>query len=50
MLFRSQRLRACVRDGDTVARLGGDEFGILLEGIGSLDVAYSAGRRVEQVE
>lgn len=26
----SQRLSACVRDGDTLARLGGDEFGILL--------------------
>jgi predicted signal transduction protein with EAL and GGDEF domain len=27
-----ERLRACVRSGDTVARLGGDEFAILLEG------------------
>ena len=27
-----ERLRACVRAGDTVARLGGDEFAILLEG------------------
>ena len=27
-----ERLRACVRPGDTVARLGGDEFAILLEG------------------
>ena len=26
-----ERLRACVRAGDTVARLGGDEFAILLE-------------------
>lgn len=26
-----QRLRECVRPGDTVARLGGDEFAILLE-------------------
>lgn len=26
----AQRLRACVKDGDTVARLGGDEFTIVL--------------------
>jgi diguanylate cyclase (GGDEF)-like protein/PAS domain S-box-containing protein len=28
----AQRLRACLRQGDTVARLGGDEFALLLEG------------------
>lgn len=27
----AQRLKSCVRDGDTVARLGGDEFVIMLE-------------------
>jgi len=27
----AERLRACIRPGDTAARLGGDEFGILLE-------------------
>jgi diguanylate cyclase len=27
----SERLRGCVRSGDTVARLGGDEFALLLE-------------------
>jgi diguanylate cyclase (GGDEF)-like protein/PAS domain S-box-containing protein len=29
----AQRLRTCVRGGDTVARLGGDEFTVLLEEI-----------------
>jgi diguanylate cyclase (GGDEF)-like protein/PAS domain S-box-containing protein len=29
----AQRLRGCLRTGDTAARLGGDEFGILLEGV-----------------
>jgi diguanylate cyclase len=28
----AERLRHCVRPGDTVARLGGDEFAVLLEG------------------
>jgi diguanylate cyclase len=27
----AERLRACLRQGDTVARLGGDEFAVLLE-------------------
>lgn len=29
----TERLKACVRDGDTVARLGGDEFVIMLENL-----------------
>ncbi len=31
--IEAERLRNCVREGDTVARLGGDEFTILLRGI-----------------
>ena len=31
----SQRLKLCVREGDTVARLGGDEFVLILEDISS---------------
>ncbi|GED68049.1 hypothetical protein BRE01_17510 [Brevibacillus reuszeri] len=29
----AERLKSCVRDGDTVARLGGDEFVVLLTGV-----------------
>jgi diguanylate cyclase (GGDEF)-like protein/PAS domain S-box-containing protein len=29
----AQRLKACVREGDTVARLGGDEFVVMLDGL-----------------
>jgi diguanylate cyclase (GGDEF)-like protein len=40
-----QRLRACLRPGDTVARLGGDEFGILLEDLHETDEAASTAQR-----
>jgi diguanylate cyclase (GGDEF)-like protein/PAS domain S-box-containing protein len=41
----AERLRACLRPGDTVARLGGDEFTILLEDTqGVQDAVYVADR------
>ena len=33
----AQRLKECVRKGDTIARLGGDEFTVVLEGINDID-------------
>jgi len=41
-----QRLRACVRPGDTVARLGGDEFTILLEDIPNSSEAERVANRI----
>jgi diguanylate cyclase (GGDEF)-like protein len=35
----AQRLRACVKEGDTVARLGGDEFTIVLRQVSDRTVA-----------
>ena len=35
----ANRLRSCLREGDTVARLGGDEFIVLLPNINSDDIA-----------
>lgn len=42
-----QRIKACIRPGDTVARLGGDEFAVLLEDIVSADDAEEITRRIE---
>jgi diguanylate cyclase (GGDEF)-like protein/PAS domain S-box-containing protein len=43
----AERMRACVRSGDTPARLGGDEFAILLPGTGSEVAAGIAQRFLE---
>jgi diguanylate cyclase (GGDEF)-like protein len=46
----AQRLRACVKDGDTVARLGGDEFTIILREVaGTADVTAVAQRVIESM-
>jgi diguanylate cyclase (GGDEF)-like protein/PAS domain S-box-containing protein len=41
-----QRLKSCVRPGDTVARLGGDEFTILLEDIPHAGEAERVANRI----
>jgi len=42
----AQRLRGCLRTGDTAARLGGDEFGILIEGIAERSEAIQVADRL----
>ena len=44
-----QRLKSCLRPGDTVARLGGDEFAILLEDIADAADAEEITHRIEQI-
>jgi diguanylate cyclase (GGDEF)-like protein len=57
----AERLRACLRKGDTVARLGGDEFAVLLEDadqppvllaeriVTAMDVPFQLGQHRAQV-
>ena len=42
----AERLRTCVRPGDTVARLGGDEFAVLVENVTHLDDALGVAERI----
>ncbi|WP_421736628.1 putative bifunctional diguanylate cyclase/phosphodiesterase [Caulobacter sp.] len=42
----AERLRGCVRDGDTVARLGGDEFAVVQTGLSDLTGATRLAERV----
>jgi diguanylate cyclase (GGDEF)-like protein len=42
----AERLRACVRAGDTPARLGGDEFAVLLAPVGDQAQAVAAAERI----
>jgi diguanylate cyclase (GGDEF)-like protein/PAS domain S-box-containing protein len=45
----AERLRRCVRPGDTVARLGGDEFTVLVDDILSTDDVAALAERLLQV-
>ncbi|MDG2176663.1 MAG: EAL domain-containing protein [Gammaproteobacteria bacterium] len=42
----ANRLKACLREGDTVARLGGDEFIVLFPNVESESVAELVGRKL----
>jgi diguanylate cyclase (GGDEF)-like protein len=45
----AERLRGCVRDGDTVARLGGDEFAVIQDSIRGDDQATDLAKRIAEV-
>lgn len=42
----AERLKHCIREGDTVARLGGDEFSLILEGVSDKHGATVVGQRL----
>lgn len=42
----AHRLRSNLREVDTVARLGGDEFAVLLQNVGSADLALKVGEKL----
>jgi len=42
----AERIRVCIRPGDTAARMGGDEFAILLEDVSTQDEAMVVAERV----
>jgi diguanylate cyclase (GGDEF)-like protein len=42
----AQRLRSCVKDGDTVARLGGDEFTVILRHMVAVETASEVAQRI----
>jgi diguanylate cyclase (GGDEF)-like protein/PAS domain S-box-containing protein len=44
----AERLRACLRLGDTVARLGGDEFAVLLDDVDAPDDVEDIADRIQQ--
>ncbi len=45
----AERIRSCIREGDTAARLGGDEFAIILACADAEEAAAAARRLVERI-
>ena len=48
LIALGERLRECVRPGDTVARLGGDEFTVLLEDLTHSGEAVKTAERIQR--
>ncbi len=46
LIHTAQKLKACLRPGDTAARLGGDEFAILLDKLGEPAQAHRIVQRI----
>jgi diguanylate cyclase (GGDEF)-like protein len=42
----AQRLKACVKEGDTVARLSGDEFTVILRNVSAVETARATATRI----
>jgi diguanylate cyclase (GGDEF)-like protein len=45
----AERIRGCIREGDTAARLGGDEFAIILPGAEKSEALMVACRLIERI-
>jgi diguanylate cyclase (GGDEF)-like protein len=48
LLAVAERLRNCLRSGDTAARLGGDEFTVLVEDVGQLSELTEVAERIAE--
>jgi diguanylate cyclase (GGDEF)-like protein len=46
LIMTAQRLRSCLRRGDSAARFGGDEFAALLDNVVSVDEAVRVAERI----